>query len=112
MSPSQWSHDFFTSRAGENFKQNLKVVQAFQDVAKRRGCTPAQLSLAWCAAQGVIAIPGTTKVHRLEENMAARDIELNEDDLRELRQVIDAAKPVGKRCVLAARSSDAEEVQV
>lgn len=55
------------------------------------------MALAWVAAQGMIAIPGTTKVHRLEENLASRDVELNAEEKQEMRKIIDAAKPHGNR---------------
>jgi diketogulonate reductase-like aldo/keto reductase len=56
-----------------------------------------QIALAWVAAQGFIAIPGTTKSGRLEENWASRDIELRDEEKRELRQIIDSVKPQGNR---------------
>jgi diketogulonate reductase-like aldo/keto reductase len=66
-------------------------------LATRKGCPVAQIALAWVAAQGLIAIPGTTKPLRLEENWASRDIELTEDELNDMRKIVDAAKPVGAR---------------
>lgn len=62
-----------------------------------KGATLAQVALAWVAAQGFISIPGTTKVHRLEENWASRDIELTEEEKAELRSLIDKTKPHGAR---------------
>lgn len=56
-----------------------------------------QIALAWVAAQGMIAIPGTTKASRLEENWASRDVDLTEEEKQELRKIIDNAKPVGNR---------------
>ena len=66
-------------------------------MASRKGCTISQIALAWVAAQGMIAIPGTTKAHRLEENWASREIELTEEEQREMRKIVDAAKPHGNR---------------
>lgn len=66
-------------------------------LASRKGCTTAQIALAWVASQGMIAIPGTTKVKRLEENWASRNIELTEEEKKEMRKLIDAAKPQGTR---------------
>ena len=63
-----------------------------------------QIALAWVAAQGMIAIPGTTKPKRLEENWASRDIDLTDDEFRQMRAIVDAAKPVGIR--YAGSSSD------
>ena len=55
-------------------------------IAERKGATPAQIALAWLLAQKpwIVPIPGTTKLHRLEENIAAADVELTADDLREI----------------------------
>ena len=62
---------------------NLALVELLRDVAKRKGATPAQIALAWLLAQKpwIVPIPGTTKVHRLEENLAAADVELTAADL-------------------------------
>lgn len=66
-------------------------------LAVRKGVRLTQIALAWVAAQGFIAIPGTTKPERLEQNFASRDVELSEEDKAELRQIIDSAKPQGNR---------------
>jgi diketogulonate reductase-like aldo/keto reductase len=72
-------------------------VDEIKKLATRKGCSIAQIALAWVATQGLITIPGTTKALRLEENWASRDIELTEEELKEMRQIVDAAKPVGER---------------
>jgi aryl-alcohol dehydrogenase-like predicted oxidoreductase len=82
---------------GENFYKNKLIVEEIKKLARRKGCTTAQIALAWVAAQGMIAIPGTTKVARLEENWASREIELTEEELLEFRRVVENAKPVGNR---------------
>ncbi|KAH7000552.1 aldo-keto reductase yakc [Ilyonectria destructans] len=82
---------------GDNFYKNLAVVDEFRKIAVKKGATLAQVALAWVAAQGFISIPGTTKVHRLEENWASRDIELTEQEKAELRSLIDKTKPHGAR---------------
>lgn len=82
---------------GENFYKNKAIVEEIKKLAVRRGCTTAQIALAWVAAQGMIAIPGTTKVARLEENWGSRGIELTEEELVEMRKIVDSAKPVGNR---------------
>ena len=67
-----------------------KANQAFVDLlrrsAERKKATPAQIALAWLLAQKpwIVPIPGTTKLHRLEENLGAVDLELTPDDLREI----------------------------
>jgi diketogulonate reductase-like aldo/keto reductase len=72
-------------------------VDEIKKLAARKGCTLAQIALAWVASQGLIAIPGTTKPRRLEENWASRDIDLTEEEKAELRAIIDKAKPHGER---------------
>ncbi len=70
-------------------KANLAFVELLTRTAERKNATPAQIALAWLLAQKpwIVPIPGTTKLHRLEENMAAADVELTADDLREIEDV-------------------------
>jgi aryl-alcohol dehydrogenase-like predicted oxidoreductase len=70
----------------ENRKANQAVVELVGTVATRKGATPAQIALAWVLAQRpwIVPIPGTTKLHRLEENLGAVGVELTPDDLREI----------------------------
>jgi aryl-alcohol dehydrogenase-like predicted oxidoreductase len=67
-------------------KANLAFVELLAAIAERKNATPAQIALAWLLAQmpWIVPIPGTTKLHRLEENLAAADLELMPDDLREI----------------------------
>ena len=67
-------------------KANQGLVDRLRDIATTKNATPAQIALAWLLAQKpwIVPIPGTTKLHRLEENIAAADIELTPDDLREI----------------------------
>jgi aryl-alcohol dehydrogenase-like predicted oxidoreductase len=67
-------------------KANQVFVELLAGIAERNGATPAQIALAWILAQSpsAVPIPGTTKLHRLEENMAATDVELSAEDLQEL----------------------------
>jgi aryl-alcohol dehydrogenase-like predicted oxidoreductase len=69
-------------------KANLAFVQLLQEIAARKDATPAQVALAWLLTQKpwIVPIPGTTKLHRLEENIAAADLELAEDDLRAIEE--------------------------
>jgi aryl-alcohol dehydrogenase-like predicted oxidoreductase len=78
---------------GENFDKNLELVERVKEIAVEKGVTPGQLALAWVLSRGddIVPIPGTTKVKNLEENVAAADIELSEDEL----QRIDKAAPKG-----------------
>ncbi len=78
---------------GENFRKNLDVVAKVGEIAREKGCTPAQLALAWLHAQGadVVPIPGTKTRARLEENVGALGVSLSADDLAR----IDAVAPKG-----------------
>jgi aryl-alcohol dehydrogenase-like predicted oxidoreductase len=70
----------------ENRKANQALVDAIDRFAQLKKATPAQIALAWILAQKpwMVPIPGTTKLHRLEENLGAVNVELSRDDLREL----------------------------
>jgi aryl-alcohol dehydrogenase-like predicted oxidoreductase len=78
---------------GDNFQKNLELVERVKEIADEKGVTPGQLALAWVLAQGedIVPIPGTTKVKNLEENVAAAEIELSDDELARL----DEAAPKG-----------------
>jgi aryl-alcohol dehydrogenase-like predicted oxidoreductase len=84
---------------GENFNKNLELVDRVEQLAEAKGCTPAQLSLAWVLAQGpdVVPIPGTRSRSRLEENAAAAQISLSEDELDEIDQLIPRHMAIGTR---------------
>ena len=82
---------------GENFYKNKAIVDEIKKLATKKGCSVAQIALAWVAAQGLLTIPGTTKASRLQENWASRDVKLTEEELVEMRRIVDAAKPVGER---------------
>jgi aryl-alcohol dehydrogenase-like predicted oxidoreductase len=79
--------------AGDNFQKNIDLVKRVEEIARRKGVTPAQLALAWLLAQGddIVPIPGSRKIAHLEENAAAANIELTKDDLAQ----IDEAAPQG-----------------
>jgi len=78
---------------GENFQRNLEFVERVREIAEEKNATPAQLALAWVLAQGedIVPIPGTKRRERLEENVAALDVELTDADLER----IEAAFPKG-----------------
>ena len=67
-------------------RANRRFVELLERIADRKNATPAQIALAWLLARKpwIVPIPGTTKLHRMEENVAAADIELTADDLREI----------------------------
>jgi aryl-alcohol dehydrogenase-like predicted oxidoreductase len=70
----------------ENRKANQAMIELLQAIAVKKDATPAQIALAWLLAQRpwIVPIPGTTKPARLEENLAAADVKLTADDLREI----------------------------
>jgi aryl-alcohol dehydrogenase-like predicted oxidoreductase len=74
--------------SAEARQANRAFVELVQRIAERRGATEAQVALAWILAQqpSFVPIPGTTKLHRLEENVGAADVELTDDDLREIEE--------------------------
>jgi aryl-alcohol dehydrogenase-like predicted oxidoreductase len=78
---------------GDNFEHNLNSAAEVRAIADEVGCTPAQVSLAWLLAQGddIAPIPGTKRVSRLEENVAADDIDLRTDQLARLGSITPAA---------------------
>jgi aryl-alcohol dehydrogenase-like predicted oxidoreductase len=83
----------------ENRRTNLAFVDWLEAFAARKHATPAQIALAWLLVQTpwVVPIPGTTKRHRLEENIAAADVELTADDLREIDRVASQIEIHGAR---------------
>jgi aryl-alcohol dehydrogenase-like predicted oxidoreductase len=78
---------------------NQAMVDLLNDIAKQKDATPAQIALAWLLAQKpwIVPIPGTTKLHRLEENLGAVDVELNADDLAQIEQAASQIKIEGAR---------------
>jgi aryl-alcohol dehydrogenase-like predicted oxidoreductase len=78
---------------GENFDRNLELVGTIEELAANKAVTPAQLALAWVLAQGedIVPIPGTKRRARLEENAAAVDVELSDDELREIADALPEA---------------------
>jgi len=84
---------------GENFTRNLAIADAVRAVAQDKGCTPAQLALAWLLARHplTIPIPGTSSVERLEENVRAADITLSPADLDRIERASPASAVAGPR---------------
>ena len=80
-------------------KANQALVHLLSDIAKRKKATPAQIALAWLRAQKrwIVPIPGTTKLQRLEENIGAAEIELTQEDLREIETAASKIKVQGAR---------------
>ncbi|KAF2648819.1 aldo-keto reductase [Lophiostoma macrostomum CBS 122681] len=90
MDDADMRKKFHPKFSEENFAGNLKIVQAIEKIARRKGVKPGQLALAWVMAQGddFIPIPGTKRVKYLEENAAAVDVELTSEDDESIRQAI------------------------
>ncbi|WP_323147016.1 aldo/keto reductase [Pseudomonas marginalis] len=80
-------------------KANLGLVEVVKAVAQRKNATPAQVALAWLLAQKpwIVPIPGTTKQHRLDENLGAIELELSRDDLRAIHEQISQIQVLGER---------------
>lgn len=80
-----------------NRDQNIKLVNQFKALAEKMGCTTPQLALAWVLKQGkdIIPIPGTKKLKYLEENWASLDVELSDEDEKEVRHFLEAAEIAG-----------------
>lgn len=85
-------------------KANAALVVLVRRVAERKGATPAQIALAWLLAQKpwIVPIPGTTKPHRLEENLAATEVQMTAGDLDEINEALAAMTLTGERLPAAA----------
>ncbi|CCE97049.1 aldo/keto reductase [Sinorhizobium fredii] len=85
--------------SAEARKANMALVGVVKSVADRKAATPAQVALAWLLAQKpwIVPIPGTTKLHSLEENLGAVDLELTDDDLAEIDAEASKVKVQGER---------------
>jgi aryl-alcohol dehydrogenase-like predicted oxidoreductase len=83
---------------GENFQQNLALVQRIEEIATKKGCTPAQLALAWLLSHlNVVPIPGSTRRSRVEENSKAFDVRLTSNDIAEIEEIAPKGVAAGTR---------------
>ncbi len=91
--------------SAENRKANQAFVALLGRIAERKKATPAQIALAWLLAQKpwIVPIPGTTKVHRLQENVAAASVELTAEDLQEIESSASQLTAQGARYSEAAQ---------
>ena len=82
-----------------NFARNRELVARIETIAKGKGCTPAQITLAWLLAQGpdVVAIPGTRYKQRLDENVGALRVKLTPDDVSRISAAIPSGAAAGTR---------------
>jgi aryl-alcohol dehydrogenase-like predicted oxidoreductase len=86
-------------------KANRALVDLLETIAERKNATPAQIALAWVLSQKpwIVPIPGTTKLHRLQENVEGASIELSEADLREIESATSGIAVHGARYSEAAQ---------
>jgi aryl-alcohol dehydrogenase-like predicted oxidoreductase len=102
-SPDDLAEDDFRKRhprmSGENVERNRTLAERVRELAEQKGCTPAQLALAWVLARGrdVVPIPGTKRRTYLEQNAAASEVELGENELRELDDAFPPGVAAGDR---------------
>jgi aryl-alcohol dehydrogenase-like predicted oxidoreductase len=95
-SPNDFPEDdfrrFHPRFTGENFEKNIQLVHEVEKMAKEKGCTTAQLALAWVLAQGedIVPIPGTKRRKYLEQNAGAAALELTDDDVRRIEAELPA----------------------
>jgi aryl-alcohol dehydrogenase-like predicted oxidoreductase len=84
---------------GENFARNLQLVQQIKTLAEEKGCTPAQLALAWVLAQGpdIVPIPGTRRRSRLDENIGALDVQMGKEELASIDRIFPPEAVAGAR---------------
>jgi aryl-alcohol dehydrogenase-like predicted oxidoreductase len=84
---------------GENFQKNLQLVEEVGRLAEQKGCTTAQLALAWVLAQGddIVPIPGTKHVRYLDQNIGALDVRLTDEELRQLDEILPPGAAAGDR---------------
>ena len=92
---------------GDNLVQNIKLVQRLEAIARDKGCTPGQLVLAWLLAQGrdLVAIPGTKRLDRLNENLGALNVKLTPADVAAIGETVPVGAAAGPRYPAAAMKS-------
>lgn len=92
---------------GENFQKNIDLVHQLEELAAQKGCTPAQLALAWLLAQGpdIVPIPGTRRIEALEQNLGALDVTLSAAELAQIDAVAPQGVAAGERYPAAAMAA-------
>jgi len=102
-SPDDFPEDDFRKNhprfQGENFRNNIQLVEEVEAMAKEKGCTTAQLALAWVLAQGddIVPIPGTKQVRYLDQNIGALEVNITDEDLRRLDEILPPGAAAGQR---------------
>ncbi|KAK4739070.1 hypothetical protein R3W88_002767 [Solanum pinnatisectum] len=84
---------------GENFEKNKSIYFRMEGIAKKHGCTPAQLAISWILHQGddIVPIPGTTKIKNLHDNIDSVRVKLTEEDIKELSDAVSVSEVAGQR---------------
>jgi aryl-alcohol dehydrogenase-like predicted oxidoreductase len=102
-SPGDFPEDDFRRNhprfQGENFEKNIALVHEVEEMAEEKGCTTAQLALAWVLAQGedIVPIPGTKHVKYLDDNIGALKVQLSDADLKRLDAILPPGAAAGER---------------
>src|SRR3954454_468585 len=102
-SPSDFPDDDFRRHhprfQGENFERNMQLVERVEELASEKGVSAGQLALAWVLHRGddIVPIPGTKRISYLEENAAAADVTLSDEELRQLDEIAPAGIAAGER---------------
>src|SRR5436305_2107514 len=102
-SPDDFPEDDFRKNhprfQGENFEKNIQLVREVEKIADEKGCTAAQLALAWVLAQGedIVPIPGTRHIKYLDENIGALQVKLTPEDLQRLDEILPPGAAAGPR---------------
>jgi aryl-alcohol dehydrogenase-like predicted oxidoreductase len=103
QSPDDFPEDDFRRNhprfQGENFEKNIQLVREVEKMAEEKGCTTAQLVLAWVLAQGddIVPIPGTKHVKYLDQNIGALEVQLSDDELERLDAILPPGAAAGER---------------
>lgn len=94
-----YPHQMFSRFQGDNFIKNVNAASLIKEIADRKGCTTAQLSLAWLLAQGdqIVPIPGTKRLERIQENFGALEVTLTKEDLAEIEHTAPKGAASGSR---------------
>jgi aryl-alcohol dehydrogenase-like predicted oxidoreductase len=102
-SPNDFPEDdfrrFHPRFTGENFQKNIGLVHEVEAMAREKGCTTAQLALAWVLAQGddIVPIPGTKHIKYLDQNIGALEVKLTSEDLKRLDEILPPGAAAGQR---------------
>jgi aryl-alcohol dehydrogenase-like predicted oxidoreductase len=98
LAPDDWRHTNPRFQ-GEAFERNLQIATHVKNLAQRKGCSPAQLALAWVLAQGedIVPIPGTKRVRYLEDNLGALEVTLTPDELTQINHLFPPGVAQGER---------------